>query len=320
MLAGLAERTGVKTQMGNQAHANDPLRRVVELVRGGAVGQVSEIHAWTNRPIWPQGFRRPPEPEPVPEGIDWDQWVGPAPWHDYSSRIAPFAWRGWWDYGTGALGDMACHIMDMGFWAMDPGAPTSVVAQSRAATDLSPPISSKITWDFAAGENTAADGFRFFWYDGYVRARFDRDRWQLVKEDEAYNHPDEAVLEGRDFTRYGSVVIGSEGKLFFNRGGAMELVRETPFDADAIPRSIPRARDQNNYREWADAIEGKVDQGESHFGHSGPLTETVLLGVLAQRFPETPLRWDSENLRVVDRPELDAHIRRPYREGWQLDV
>ncbi|MGM0491222.1 MAG: Gfo/Idh/MocA family protein, partial [Planctomycetota bacterium] len=128
MLAQLAKRNGVKTQMGNQAHANNHMRRCVELIRAGIVGKVKEVHAWTNRPIWPQGFKTPPAQEPVPPAIDWDQWIGPAPWVDYSPRIAPFSWRGWWDYGTGALGDMACHIMDMGYWAMDTNAPTGVIA------------------------------------------------------------------------------------------------------------------------------------------------------------------------------------------------
>ncbi len=140
----LAKHTGVKTQMGNQAHANDHMRRCVELIRSGVIGKVKEIHAWTNRPIWPQGFASPPSPEPVPLGIDWEQWVGPAPWVDYNPRIAPFAWRGWWNYGTGALGDMACHIMDLGYWSMQPDdgpalAPQAVTAKQNGATEYSPP-------------------------------------------------------------------------------------------------------------------------------------------------------------------------------------
>ena len=117
MLARIEGQTGTKNQMGNQAHANDHMRRCVELIRAGIIGEVQEIHAWTNRPIWPQGFTAPPPAEKVPAGINWDQWVGPAPHVDYSSKIAPFSWRGWWNYGTGALGDMACHIMDMGWCA-----------------------------------------------------------------------------------------------------------------------------------------------------------------------------------------------------------
>jgi predicted dehydrogenase len=145
----IASQTGVKTQMGNQAHANSHMRRCIELIRAGVIGKVTEIHAWTNRPIWPQGFAAPPEKQPVPKGIDWNQWVGPAPWVDYSPRIAPFAWRGWWDYGTGALGDMACHIMDCGYWAMTPDsgkplAPVAVTAKQEGATDFSPPINGSL--------------------------------------------------------------------------------------------------------------------------------------------------------------------------------
>lgn len=320
-LAELAATTGVKTQMGNQAHAKDHMRRCVELIRAGAVGKVQEIHAWTNRPIWPQGFQSPPPSEPVPNGVNWEQWIGPAPWVDYSPRIAPFAWRGWWDYGTGALGDMACHIMDLGYWSMLPGAPQSVQAEQEGATDLSPPINSKITWQFGPGPNTDSDGFRYFWYDGYVDAEFDRDSWQLRKNSNDYNHPSSEVLDGKSFKSYGSVVIGSEGKLFFNRSNAnWELQRDTPFDSDAVPTSIPRAPHENNYREWFAAVEGDIDQSESNFSLAGPMTETILLGVLAQRFPQSPLRWNGDEMKVEGRPELDRYLKREYRSGWELDV
>jgi predicted dehydrogenase len=323
----IARRTGVKTQMGNQAHANDHMRRCVELIRAGIVGKVKEIHAWTNRPIWPQGFSAPPPKEPVPEGIDWNQWVGPAPWVDYSSRIAPFAWRGWWDYGTGALGDMACHIMDLGYWAMQPEgdqrlSPTSVIARQSGATDLSPPINSVITWEFGTSPYAASDGFTFNWYDGYIDAVFDPDRWQLVKRGEDYNHPDEEVLEGMSFTDFGSVVVGEEGKLFFNRGKDNWVLKTSShIDRFSWPeQTLPRAPEQDNYKEWFDAIEGKIDQGQSNFALAGPMTETILLGVLAQRQPDTRLAWDAKSLSIKDRPELSPWIRREYRDGWAPSV
>ena len=327
MMNSLASANKVKTQMGNQAHANSHMRDCVELIRAGIVGKVKEIHAWTNRPIWPQGFASPPEKEPVPRGIDWEQWVGPAPWVDYSPRIAPFAWRGWWDYGTGALGDMACHIMDLGYWAMQPEdgprlAPRSVIAKQEGATKYSPPINSVITWDFGPSQYASPDGFKFHWYDGYVDAHFDRDTWQLIKNGKEYNHPSDEVLDGKGFSKFGSVVIGEEGKLFFNRSRDTWEVEPGGRRVDQLKRevaaSIHRARDNDNYKEWLDAIEGRIDQGESNFSLAGPMTETILLGVIAQRVPDTELRWDSEALEIEGRPELKKWIQREYRDGWKL--
>ncbi|MCR9294868.1 MAG: Gfo/Idh/MocA family oxidoreductase [bacterium] len=320
-MAQVAHKTGVKTQMGNQAHANDHMRRCVELIRAGIVGKVSEIHTWTNRPIWPQGFARPPEPQKVPAGIDWKQWVGPAPWVDYSPVIAPFAWRGWWNYGTGALGDMACHIMDLGYWAMQSKAPLSVVAEQQGATEYSPPINSRITWDFAANQFSSERGFKFHWYDGYLNASFNRANWELEKASEEYNHPSADVLDGMDFNNYGCVVIGEHGKLFFHRGREdWVLHANNRIEAFQWPKeSLPRATDQNSYQEWLDAIQGHIPQAESNFLHSGPFTETVLLGVLAQRVPGQILEWDANTMQIKGRPELDKWIRREYAEGWKAE-
>ncbi len=321
-MAELAQRTGVKTQMGNQAHANDHMRRCVELIRAGIIGKVTEVHAWTNRPIWPQGFGKAPSKEPVPEWLDWEQWIGPAQWVDYSANIAPFSWRGWWEFGTGALGDMACHIMDMGYWALMPGAPRSVKAEQQGATELSPPINSKIVWDFAPSDYTDKGGFKYYWYDGYIDAEFDREKWTLKKNSKEYNHPDQDVLQGEDFQKYGSVIIGTEGRMFFNRARNTWVVKtSSKVDGFEWPEpSLQRARNQDNYVEWFDAVTGKIDQGASHFGHAGPFTETVLLGVLGQRVPDTKLMWDSKKLEVKGRPELKKFIQRDYRKGWEIEA
>ena len=320
VLAELAASTGVKTQMGNQAHAQDHMRRCVELVRAGVVGKVREIHAWTNRPIWPQGFAQRPPADPTPEWMDWEQWVGPAPFTDYSSKIAPFAWRGWWDYGCGALGDMACHIMDMGWWAVMPDAPLSVTAEQKGGSELSAPISSKITWDFGPSEFASKNGFKYHWYDGYTQAHFDPETWSLVKESEEYNHPDIATLDNESFKNFGSVIIGENGKLFFDRGRQAWVVKSHyKIDGFQWPEeSIPRATDQDNYKEWYDAVQGTVARGQSDFSHAGPFTETILLGTLAQRLPGETLHWDAENLAVKDRPELKKWIQREYRPGWEV--
>lgn len=321
-LSKLARETGVQTQMGNQAHANDHMRRCVELVRSGMIGKVKEIHAWTNRPIWPQGFASPPAAQKAPGWVNWNQWVGPSPWVDYSPNIAPFNWRGWWNYGAGALGDMACHIMDMGFWAMQPGPPVTVRAEQVGATELSAPINSKVTWQFAANDHSSSEGFKYFWYDGFIDAKFQRDGWKLEKSGNEYNHPDNLVMEGLSYSDYNTVVIGTRGKLFFNQGKDNWLVKpSTILDGYPWPAPfVPRAPRQDNYQEWVDAIQGKVAHGESHFEYAGPFTETILLGVLAQRFSGKTLAWDSENMRILDRDDLTEFIDPEYRDGWKVSV
>ena len=312
-LTRVAAETGVKTQMGNQAHANDHMRRAVELIRAGILGEVKEVHTWTNRPIWPQGFEKAPEADPVPAGIDWEQWIGPAPWVDYSAKIAPFAWRGWWDYGTGALGDMACHIMDMPYWALDLGAPTTIRASENGGTEISAPINSNITYDFAD------KGVKLHWYDGQIGAQFQRDGWRFIPGE--FNRPPESILEGVDYRKYGSVVVGERGKMYFARKSDWFVKPAHLFDGFASPEiSVPRARNQDNYKEWVDAIEGKVERGQSDFAHSGPFTETVLLGCLAQRNPGDTLKWDAESMSVKDRPDLEKLIRRDYRAGWSIEA
>tara|TARA_R110002096_G_scaffold67332_11_gene163414 strand:- start:18249 stop:19751 length:1503 start_codon:yes stop_codon:yes gene_type:complete len=315
MLTEVAAKMGVQTQMGNQAHANSHMRRVVELVRAGIIGKVKEVHAWTNRPIWPQGFQTPPAAEAVPAGIDWEQWIGPAPYVDYSSRIAPFAWRGWWNYGTGALGDMACHIMDMAYWALELGAPTSIEAIEEGNSRFSAPINSTVTYDFGK------KGVKYTWYDGQKGAKFDRDNWRLIPGE--FNRPGDDILEGMDYKKYGSVLIGEEGKLFFNRFHDTWIVKPSKaldgFNNWPEP-SIPRARGENNYTEWLDAIHGKIEHGQSYFGLAGPFTEVVLLGCVAQRNPGQKLEWNAEKMEVKGRPELSSLIRRKYRPGWEIEV
>lgn len=315
-LAELAAKSDVKTQMGNQAHANNHMRRVVELLQGGIIGKVTEIHNWTNRPIWPQGFTTAPNAETAPKGIDWEQWIGPAPYVDYSEKIAPFNWRGWWDYGTGALGDMACHIMDLPYWGAGLTNPTSVTAtQEQGGTKLSPPINSTVVFDFGN------EGVKLNWYDGQKGASFARDSWSLVKGD--FNRPSDDILEGVDYNKFGSVVVGEKGKLFFNRAADDWFVtpgKNRPNKEDWPEPSLPRARGQNPYHEWVDAIHGKIDNAQSDFAHAGPFTEAILTGCIAQRNPGETLKWDSEKLAFTDRPDLDAMVKRDYREGWEISI
>ncbi len=320
-MAKVAAETGVKTQMGNQAHAQDHMRRVVELIRAGILGKVNQVHAWTNRPIWPQGFDRFPDAEPVPAWMNWDAWIGPASHVDYSHHIAPFNWRGYWNFGCGALGDMACHIMDVAFWALDLGAPDSVKAEAEGGNEISAPINSTITYVFPARGDRAP--VKFVWYDGQKGAKFEPKDWKLIPGEP--NLPPKAIFEGIDTTEakgYDCVFIGEKGKLFFNRGKNNWVIKPTSgLDGFKWPEpSVPRATDQNPYKEWRDAIDGKIPQAQSHFGQAGPFTEMVLLGCVAQRAPGKNLQWDGPALKIKNAPELQKMIRREYRKGWELNA
>ena len=163
-LTRLARETGVTTQMGNQAHASEPIRRAVELVRAGIIGNVTEAHIWTNRPIWPQGMKARPVRADVPKGLDWDLWLGSAAYRPYGKGYVPFSWRGWWDFGTGALGDMACHIMDMAWWSLELGSPTSVSARHGGNTGESAPNWAVIDYQF--GYRGSRPPVKLVWYDG----------------------------------------------------------------------------------------------------------------------------------------------------------
>ncbi len=301
LMSATAAKHGVATQMGNQAHAGEPIRRAVELIRAGVIGKVSEVHCWTNRPIWPQGVKQRPEKQPVPDGLDWDLWLGPAPFREYNAAYVPFKWRGWWDFGTGALGDMGCHIMDMPFWSLDLNYPTSVVADAVGNTAESGPTSSTVTYRFPAG-NYSHD-LKFVWYDGDRR-------------------PAAGVLAGAGMEAaavtktFDLVMIGDKGKFFFNRfrtnwvtspGELIEAVQDTP-------QTIPRVANED--AEWIAACQGGP-AALSHFGHSGPFTEVVLLGNLAIRLGQK-IEWNGKAMKAVNAPEAETLVRREYRQGWEM--
>lgn len=330
-LTELAEKTKVVTQMGNQAHANNHMRRVVELVQAGLIGDIVEVHAWTNRPIWPQGIPAWPQKEEVPSHINWDLWIGPAPFRDYSPQIHPFKWRGYWDFGTGALGDMACHIMNMSMWALDFAAPVSVSAVSAdgrgAQSDLSPPTWATIEYQFQ-GKN--GKPIKYMWYDGYKDAVFNPDKWALESKIDGGkirepNTPPAEILEGMDSTEskgYDSLIVGSSGKIWFNRSKDTWFVKPgSLMDGFNYPAaSIPRARGENPHNEFFDAVKANDPAlPQSKFAHSGPFTEMVLLGNLAVRLNKK-VEWDSKTLSSPNCPEAAKLVKRDYREGWKLEA
>jgi predicted dehydrogenase len=349
----------LQTQMGNQAHAGEPIRRAVELVRAGIIGPVREVHAWTNRPIWPQGRQALAErdrlaKQPKPEALAWDLWVGPAPLRDYNACYVPFKWRGWWDFGTGALGDMACHIMDMAYWALDLGAPVSVEAQSGGRTDETGPDWSTITYQFAprpsagGGEFGSAVGpkaavempaVKYVWYDGnrdgrqnlpyelFARATEEAGKGGTLEarprsartgkaKDKSKKNKKAAGVE--DPRSWDVILVGDKGLMLFRRSATNWIV--TPGEraeqfADA-PQTVRRV--PNEDAEWIAACKGGP-KPLSSFDYSSRLTEMVLLGNLAVRL-DRKIEWDSTALKAKNAPEADVLIRRPYRRGWDLPV
>ena len=350
MMARAAEHFGVKTQMGNQAHAGEPIRRAVELVRAGIIGPVREVHAWTNRPIWPQGQGALKERENFagqakPDKLDWDLWLGPAKLRDYNACYVPFKWRGWWDFGTGALGDMACHIMDMPYWALELGAPQSVEADSGGATNETGPDWSTITYQFAARDSVGGGtrggsvgpkatveqpAVKFVWYDGAVNGRPNAPYELLARATEEAKkstpaEPDSGDKKKRKNRDQGSIdsparwdllLVGDQGMLLFNRGSTSWIVTpgERAQKHSDVPMTLPRVANEDI--EWMESCRGGP-KALSSFDYAGPFTEMVLLGNLAVRL-QKKIEWDSKNLKATNAPEAEKFIRTEYRKGWAL--
>jgi predicted dehydrogenase len=301
LMAETAKQHKVVTQMGNQAQGGEAIRRAVEVIRAGLIGKVLEVHAWTNRPTWPQAMAQRPEPMPVPKGLSWDLWLGPAPERPYNSAYLPFKWRGWWDFGTGALGDMGCHIINMPFWALELKHPTTIEAQAEGNTPESGPKASTITCVFPAGRYSSE--LQYKWYDG-------------GRMPPAEVFADANLTADSAAKKFDLVMIGEKGKFFFERHSLDWLVWPATLSDDFVqpPVSLPRTR--SHYGEWIDACKGGPPT-LSNFGYASLLTETVLLGNLAIRVG-AKIQWDAANMKVVGMPEADQYIRREYRKGWQL--
>jgi predicted dehydrogenase len=296
--------------MGNQGTASDGLRRSVEIIQSGALGAVKEVHVWTNRPIWPQApavTARLPE-QTVPEYVHWDLFLGPAPERPYNAGYHPFKWRGWWDFGTGALGDMACHTANLPFMALKLGYPTKVSAESDAVNPETYPGWAKVTYEFPArGELPPV---KFIWYEG-------------KKDGKLVLPPKELLQGGRDFSGSGSLVVGEKGTLYCSDdyGSSRKLLPEKDFKDYVPPRpTLPRngRGDDGMKREWVEAIRKNDPKiALSNFDYAGMLTEAVLLGNVAIRVGK-PIEWDGPNLKITNLAEPGDFLARKYRTGWKL--
>jgi predicted dehydrogenase len=302
MLAKAAKDANVVTQMGNQGHSKEGARLICEWIWDGAIGNVNEVHVWTNRPIWPQGIDAPKEIPSVPSTLDWDVWLGPAPFRPYHPAYHPFAWRGFWDFGTGALGDMGAHLLDQPFWALKLGYPTSVQASSTPFTKDCYPWAEVVTYEFPARGSMGP--VKLTWWDGGLTP------------------PRPAELEdGR--------LMGDEGGGVLFRGDKGLLMCGTYGEN---PRLIPESRMQEYKRpektiprspgireEWIEAIK-KGAKSTTDFSYAGPLTEVMLLANVAVRLKDKNMKllWNGEKMEFTNLPEANQFLHFDYRPGWSL--
>ncbi|HEV3007314.1 MAG TPA: Gfo/Idh/MocA family oxidoreductase [Pirellulales bacterium] len=308
-LTKAARGAGVATSMGNQGHATEGARLTNEWLQAGVIGEVREVHVWSDRAgqLWKQGIGRPAETPPVPSTLDWDLWLGPIRERPYHPAYAPVSWRGWWDFGTGALGDMGCHIIDHPVWALKLGAPTAVEARTTIDGTLGEgnklnletyPVAAIIYYDFAARGKLPP--VRMTWYDGGLMPAT----------------PPE-MPAGQSLDGNGVLYVGSKGKMFHGSHGGMPRLLPAALHEETAKVAKTIDRSPGHYEEWiAGCKGGKIPV--AGFDYSGPLTETVLLGVLSLRAPRRRLTWDSQNQKVTNAPELNQYVHTEYREGWTL--
>jgi predicted dehydrogenase len=312
-----ARKYGVCTQMGNQGSAEDGLRRAVELIQDGLIGPVTEVHVWTNRPVWPQApaiTARPDKADVWPDGIHWDQFIGGAPLRPFVEKVYhPFNWRGWWDYGTGAIGDMACHTANMAFRALKLAHPVAISAENDELNDETFPGWARVTIEFPARGDMPP--VTLTWYEG----RQDGELVLPPKELQA-----KILSGGEQLPGSGSILVGEKGILYSpnDYGARYRLHPEALAEGENLetPERLPSNNrgDQGMKDEWVEAIKaGKPEIAYSNFDEASLLTEAFLLGNVAIRTGKR-LEWDGPGMKVTNYPEANALIQTEYRRGWEV--
>jgi predicted dehydrogenase len=306
LMRTLAAEKKLVTQMGNQGTAENGFRSGVELIRSGLLGPIQEIHVWTNRPIWPQGMARPKDTPGIPNNVRWYEFLGAAHDRPYHPSYQPFNWRGWLDFGTGALGDMACHTINIACMALELFDPerVEVVDTSGIVDHASYPTWSIIKTSF--GPRNGRPPLTLTWYDGGEK---------LPDEKRIYKQH----LKGERAHGSGLLLVGEKGS-FYSRndyGAEHVLLPRDQFKEVKKPEpTLPRTK--HHFGEWVEAIkEDKPDKPMSNFQYAGRLTETVLLGVVALKAGK-PIEWDAEAMKARNCPEADHFIRRDYRRGYSI--
>ena len=302
MITKAAREAGVATQMGNQGRSGNSIRLVKEWVEDGAIGNVTEVHCWTDRPKgwWPQGsIKRPTQSLPVPSTLNWDLWLGVASYRPYHPDYLPFKWRGWWNFGCGALGDLGCHILDVPFWALELTSPTSIQAHSTPFNNETAPEAETIEYEFPA--RSGKPPVKLTWYDG------GRMPTRPVELEEGRKMGD---------NNGGVLLIGDKGTIMTGCfGDGARIIPETKMRAyKKPPKTLTRSK--GHYKDWILACKGG-DPASSNFDYAGPLTETTLLGNVAVR-AGGKLLWDSKQMKFTNNEDANKYVHFEYRKGWSL--
>jgi len=295
-----AREAGVATQMGNMGHSSEGMRMTCEWIWDGAIGDDRELQLWTNvgALAWTNLEKEAAPAQPVPKGLNWDLWLGPAKKRPYNIAYAPYNWRGWWDFGTGALGDLGCHIIDPAFWALDLSKPESVEGHCASLTDETVPVAGVYYYKYPARGNMPP--LTMTWHDGGLRPA----------------KPDELEPGRRIGGKEGIMFIGDKGTILSGGWtGAPRIIPEAKMKAYKLPpKTLPRSK--GFHRDWLDACKGG-EPASANFDYGGPLTEIVLLGNVALRTGEK-LYWDAENMKATNCDKADEYIKPEFREGWSL--
>lgn len=303
-LGQLAAENKCQTQMGNQGTANSGVREAAAMIKAGAVGDVKEVHVWTNRPVWPQGIGQPAAEE-VPSFIHWDEWIGPAEKRPYSSAYHPFKWRGFWDFGTGALGDMACHTLNMPYMGCDLHNPTSVEATTSGHNKITYPSWSQIKFEFPANDWRGAATLH--WYDG-----------GKLPAQSLFDGSESFAKKG--LSSSGCLIVGSKGSIYSpnDYGAEFELL------GGAEKKDVDYDRSPGHFREFAMAIKTGKEAKSNFPNYAGPLTETILLGNLAvfaaaeADKPGEKINWNAKDMKVLGTDEYNWMVKPDFKNGYTM--